>query len=142
MKLNDCSSLESIDLPSYIEEISDKFFNNCTSLKNVDFNNCKIIGNYSFANTGFINLKLPITIEQVCEKAFYKSQIEEIHIYSTTTLNLNSLYGMDNLKKIIIHKNDNKTIDEIKENILNALGKYIYDIELVIELYIWMNYCV
>ena len=68
-----CTSLESINLPSTVTEIGTSAFRYCSDLHEVIFNNgLQTIGNSAFGNCKSLqSITLPSTVTEICYRAFY-----------------------------------------------------------------------
>lgn len=63
--------VEKIDIPSSVEEIGERAFSRCSSLREVVlYDGTKIIGDYAFAGSGLETIKLPSSIENISDGAF------------------------------------------------------------------------
>ena len=70
-----CHNLTDIIFPTAPEKISDRAFEDCTLLKNVDIpDTVKEIGQFAFSGAGVENLHLPTSLEQLSGGAFEKTK--------------------------------------------------------------------
>ena len=78
-----CTSLESITLPSTVTEIGDDTFRGCSNLREVIFNDgLQKIGDYAFCNcTSLESVTLPSTIVEIGDYAFQScSNLREVEL--------------------------------------------------------------
>ena len=68
---SNCSILEEVVLPSYIKELPDGIFYNCTKITNFDLTDYTSIGVQSFMGTSITEMTVPSTVTKVANRAFY-----------------------------------------------------------------------
>jgi len=88
--LKNNKTLDSVIIPNTVERIHRMAFRSCTGLKSIEFNsNLQYLGEHSFSNAFYehlnykCNIKLVGSIEKICEKAFYRSNIASVKIENT-----------------------------------------------------------
>ena len=103
-----CSSLQSINIPSGVTIIKDETFMGCTSLLSVTFlseNQLLCIGAKAFYNCSSLStINIPETLTELGAKAFYGcSSLKEIHVpIGVTYIYDKTFYGCDSLEQITL----------------------------------------
>ena len=98
----DCSNLQSIILPASLKTIGNVAFYGCYKVRNIDLSTTSLTKIESwFSNTDSLRtVKLPNTVTEIGENAFYNSPIEEINFPAALiTIGDGAFYG--NQLKII-----------------------------------------
>ena len=105
-----CVSLNEVDLPIEISELSKGLFKNCTSLKEFNFKNITKINEECFYNSGITKVNAS-NIERIEKDAFSScSSLEEVVLYDTKEININAF---NNCTKLSTYKLEKKV--EIKK---------------------------
>lgn len=110
-----CSSLESIKIPSTGDTIAEGAFYGCSGLKNIEIpDNIKTIGKNAFSKcTGIKTLKIPGSVTTISENAFAScAGLKEFDIEEgVQTMGDYAFAGCENLKTMILPKSINKFPD-------------------------------
>ena len=141
-----CSSLSEINIPSGIKEIPTSLFCGCNSLTNLVLpDSIKKLGSDFIRNTGISELKIPDSVDDIDNTAFYDADVKliiENNVYAYAYAKRNSIkyeaksitesdingitYAYSNKSAIVIKCNDNKSgAVIIPENVNNVPVKAI-----------------
>ena len=84
-----CRDIESAIFPSYVKEIKDYAFSNCTELKTLDLMQCndlKVIPEDAFSEIAVRNLVIPSGVNLIKNGAFIFARMESVEILGDNTI--------------------------------------------------------
>lgn len=126
-------SITSVKIPSSIVRIGSKAFQNCTSLKNVEFLNpdestLDIIQKNTFDNTGLTTVTLPNSVTTINDQAFANCEnLEEVNFGANTqNISASSLENCPKLNHIDVESDIYSTVEDGKVLLKSTgvAGKY------------------
>ena len=127
--LQNCSSLETINLPDGVTTIPSSYFRGCSQLKHVELpQNLTSIGDYAFHDCRALeNMTFPSSLRTIGQYAFYNcDSITDITLpNSVTTIGPYAFYNADSITNITI------------PNSVTSIGSYAFYSCKALESFVW-----
>lgn len=125
----DCTSLETVKIPSTWTSIPSYMFYNCTSLKSVDMPTEKItsIATYAFYNTtSMTSFTIPQNVTSIASMAFMYSGVPVFTVPAKVSSISSGAFGGDALKQIIVDTASTRFVADENGALWNASKSVLY----------------